>query len=281
MTNKESLIQDYIKLTDKQPSAMHIRMVELVQDSDTPYEWVKAANNSSDYMLQQCDPFALPDFNDTNFGLDAKPSVESYHKDPFDLPDNPAGEHKRTIKSKSLSVDPMKQVLSTEDRDKLLTNHESLNPRTAKQVLDGFSIERLIECYAEGINDDIVCKYLKIRPGQLKSWIAMSQQRISIIKRLQDIMRSQKIEQIVGESLDYEIGEIFDKADAAYESLRLDAMKMRSKVALDLDSKSRYKDESDGGSLPVVNLGLQVNISKEGKSSLDSVKPVIPGVLGS
>ena len=173
----------------------------------------------------------------------------------------------------------MRSILNINNRDKLIINHDK-SANSARLILDGFGMESLVQAYADDVPDEQICSYLHIKPSQLKSWIAMSQQRISILSRLKDIKRATKVDNIIDETLDYSIGEINDKADEALEKLKLDAMKMRSKLALDLDTKTRGKDQAESPNLPVVNLGLQVLVGSDtDKTIVKTAKPVIPGVV--
>lgn len=280
MSTKELLLRQYEEVAGEKPCETTKALVAATSDYEQ-YEWKKTGEPNFPIALVLVDPFALPQDEEVFIGPEAKTDMDRYKDDPFDLPGDPAGEQKKSLPSKNLSVVGIKTILSVDDRNKLLINHGENSSRTAKHVLDGFTIERLIDCYAEGIDDDTICKYLKIRPGQLKTWITVSQQRVALIKRMQDNLRSQKINQVVGQALDYEVGQVFDKSDAAFEKLKLDAMKMRSKTALDLDARTRVKEDGNSGSLPTVNLGLQVNVDPgTGESKVETVRPMLPGILG-
>lgn len=282
INDKTTLLREYVSLSGQPADEMVEMLINGILNSDDEYEWSESGSKNFPYKLAKVDPFGLPKTN-TAFCHNNVPYAGQYKDDALDVEGSPVGDLKTergdmpTFRS---ATKLMEYIMSPADKAKLLFNHTPNSSKSAKQVLDGFSIERLIECYAEGLSDEQVCRYLKVRPGQLKSWVALSQQRMNIISRLQDIMRSQNINQVIGEALDYEVGDVFNKADAAFENLRMSAMNLRSKVALDLDGRSRTKDTSDGGSLPIVNLGLQVNVSNGGgKTSLSKVKPVLPGIL--
>ena len=282
---KKRLIKEYITLAKESPTPAIVKQLDSLTDSDDFYEWQKTGDPDFPLKLKRIDPFGfgfgIPETN-TNFGPKAKANEAVYNKTPVDVKGLPQGDVVDEIPISITHIRALKEILNPKDKEKLLINHDSGDFNSTKNVLDGFGIDRLIECYAEGMTDEVISNYLKIRPSQLKRWITVSPQRVMLIQRLQDIMRSQNINTIIGEALNYEIGEVLDRADAAFESLRMDAMKMKSKAALDLDARARIKDQGSGESLPVVNLGLQINIGADDAAvGLSKATAVIPTIISS
>lgn len=284
---KKKLIENYILLVGRSPCPKIHESISKISDDDIPesYEWQPTGDKRFPYNLVKINPFGdgfiVPN-QEANFGPNATIDAEHYEPHPFDMEGSFQGEVSNELPVSIEHHRILKDILPPESRDKLLINHDSGNLNSSMAVLDGFGIENLIECYAERMSDETISNYLHIRPSQLKRWIAMSTQRLAMVQRLQDILRSQNINTVIGESFNYKIGEVFDKASAAMESLRMECMKMKTKTALDLEGRARVKDPSDGPSLPVVQLGLQVNVnngdSKSSSEILDA-KPILPGII--
>lgn len=276
----EILLEEFIKISGDEPDEMVLMLINACTEPEN-FHWEKTGVANFPYALIRNEEFDAfkPSADETNFGVEAKEDPDQYVYDEFSVPGDPSTARlKETSHNTGLAAMRITDILSEKNRDKLLINHNG-SAKSARHILDGFTIENLVSAYAEEFTNEDVCRYLRIKPSQLKSWLAMSQQRMAIISRLKDIMRSQKVDDAIDDSLDYEVGDVFDKADEAMEKLKLDCIKMRSKNALELDKRSRGADNSDGGSLPVVNIGLSVNNNNLGGKSLDSVKPVIPGVV--
>lgn len=257
---KKRLIKEYIRLTGESPNpSAHALLITAIQSPNDFFEWKKTDNPEAPYTLVPVDPFG--------FGIpEVKKGVEQ--------------EERRKLTSTEKNA--LAEVLPQDDRDKLLINHNIADNNSAKNILEGFGIERLIECYAEGITEEAVCQYLNIRPAQMTRWITISPQRIVMLQRLEDIKRSQKINTIIDETLNYQVGSVVDKASAAYESLKMDCQKLKSKTALDMEARARMKEQGQESTLPVVNLGLQVNVNtRKEDGSLSQAVPVLPVIAGS
>lgn len=274
-TTRNRLIREYTELSGESPTPMVNAIIDSVERSEEYYEWRETENQDFKYILAKFDPFDLGDGEPTSFKVE-KPS--DHAESPFDLEEVPEGEAQ--VPTTLVHDRVLKEILPEDKKDQLLINHDTGDFSSSKNVLDGFTIERLLECYAEGITDEVISKYLTIRPSQLKRWIAMSTQRMVLIQRLNDIIRSEKVNSTITTSLDYEPGKVFDKQDGQYQSLLLDAVKMKFKGALDLDSRSRIKDATDERALPIVNLGLQVQINNNGgEEGSPNIVPVIPTIV--
>lgn len=205
----------------------------------------------------EMDPFALPE--------DIDQEVEDQN-----LP--PIGQRKHQNLSKK---EAMLEILSYNDRRILLHNTNGTQA-SAKHVLDGFNIERVIEAYANGLTDEDICSFLKVKVSQLKTWLAMSQTRTQLVSRLRDIMRSQKVNDVIDASMTYEVERVYDRADEAYERLKLEAVKLRTRTAMDLDARSRSKEEAEQKQLPVVNLGFVINTADQPDEAKKSAVVVLP-----
>lgn len=283
---KKSLVESYTLLAGKAPCpTVHASILKISDDDSlSSYDWEPTGNKDIPYKLIESHPFGdgfvVPN-QEINFGPNAAVNEEDYQAHPFDMEGSPQGDVSTNIPVSIEHHRILKEIMPPESRDKLLINHNSGDSSSSMAVLDGFGIDNLLECYAERMSDETVCSYLQIRPSQLKRWIATSTQRLAMVQRLQDILRSQNINNVIGDALEYETGEVFDKASAAYEALKMDAMKMKSKVALDLEGRARVKDPNDGPSLPVVQLGLQVNVGsnqRDDSNEIFEAKPMLPSI---
>lgn len=283
--NRKRLLEEYTSLTGKDPdSNCEFMVMGIPEEVITMYEWQLTGIREfpcklvdSDQELDD-DPFAIPEPS-TNFGVEAEPNHAEYTDDPFE-----SALARETLKSsaptQSSARDIMMVILPAKERDKLLVNHNQNSGASAQQILEGFGMESLIDAYAEGLTNEDVCRYLKITPGQIKSWLAKSTQRMALVAQLKDIMRASKVDKTLDDAMDYQVGQVHDKHDAALEALKINAMKMKTGVALNLDQRSRGQENGDGTTLPVINLGLSVNVNQQSTSeALDHATPIIPGVV--
>lgn len=281
MTEMQSrLIEEYIELMGESPDPSINALLMQMTDDSRVYGWELLESGIPQLVV--IDPFgegfSLPEKN-TNFGPESKVDPKDYEDSPFDMADSKQGDVVKNLPMAVTHLRALKEILPEKERNQLMTNHDSGNAESTRQVLEGFGIDRLIECYAEGMKDEVVCSYLNIRPAQLKRWIASSPQRMVMIQRLRDIMRSEKVRGIIDETFDYEIGQVFDKASASYESLRLNAAKMKGSTAMELEARARMKEQGDTSSLPVVNIGFQLNLDGSKGEQIDKAVPVIPSIV--
>ena len=276
---KERLISEYIKLSGENPSPEIYKLVDSVLDTEAFFTWEKKAN---EYKLIEIDPFGLPEEN-LNFGHDSKADTTKYVPTVFDSLEEPQGEVKDNVPTLVSHKRALMKILPDTDRKNLLSFHDPADFNSSNKVLDGFGIDRLLECYAEEIGDETIARYLNLRPSQLKRWIAISDARIISIKKLKHIMRSKNIDKTVDEGFDFQPGEVYDKETGMFENIRLGAMKMKVKLATDLEAKSAVVDNAEAKNLPIVNIQFNLKTDVTEGDTLEDIqiKPVAPFITHS
>lgn len=258
---KTQLIDEYIDLRGEPPSPLIANEISEIVRAGVDHEWV----------VTGCDVEPI-------HVIAKQPKTEELEETALAISSDNLTKYIGTVSIDQKQAVVLKRIFSEAERNTLIETYS----HSFENLLEEFSMDRFVECFLSGVPVDVIAAYLGLRPSQLRSWLLLSPERLLCFQRAKDMLRSGEVDDTLDQAIRYKPGMINDPVDKARELLKLEAMKMRTKVATHIDDRSRIKDRSEEPSLPMVNLGVQINLDSNSKAEVKDIeaRPVMPKIPG-